>query len=121
MEALRKKRQGGTIAHQPTSVQLANKRYLILTYNAEYDRIYYPLALPYCGKPDPVVLMQQIRQLTVENRLLKSRVRFSLFIGEHWLMDFVFSSNRMLNEVILSVFNESKRIILIEIQFNLLS
>ncbi|UJR23988.1 hypothetical protein I4U23_026954 [Adineta vaga] len=77
LEALRKKRQGqsGNLTHhQPTNVQLANKRYLILTYNAEYDRIYYPLSLPYCGKPDPVVLMQQIRQLTNENRLLKSRL-----------------------------------------------
>ncbi len=77
LEALRKKRQGqsGSITHHPTNIQLANKRYLILTYNAEYDRIYYPLSLPYCGKPDPVVLMQQVRQLTAENRLLKSRVK----------------------------------------------
>lgn len=66
--------------HQPTNIQLANKRYLILTYNAEYDRIYYPLSLPYCGKPDPVVLMQQVRQLIAENRLLKSRVQEFFFI-----------------------------------------
>ncbi|CAF4786446.1 unnamed protein product [Rotaria sp. Silwood1] len=76
LETLRKKRQGqsGNIPNHPTNIQLANKRYLILTYNAEYDRIYYPLSLPYCGKPDPVILMQQIRQLTTENRLLKSRL-----------------------------------------------
>lgn len=76
LEALRKKRQGqpGGLNHHPTNIQLANKRYLILTYNAEYDRIYYPLSLPYCGKPDPVILMEQIRKLTTENRLLKSRV-----------------------------------------------
>ncbi|UJR23986.1 hypothetical protein I4U23_026952 [Adineta vaga] len=78
LEAVRKKRQGqsGNLTHheQPTNVELANRRYLILTYNAEYDRIYYPLSLPYCGKPDPVVLMQQIRQLTNENRLSKSRL-----------------------------------------------
>ncbi|CAF1082746.1 unnamed protein product [Rotaria sordida] len=76
LETLRKKRQGqcGSVNNHPTNIQLANKRYLILTYNAEYDRIYYPLSLPFCGKPDPVVLMQQIRQLTTENRLLKSRL-----------------------------------------------
>ncbi|CAF1460193.1 unnamed protein product [Rotaria magnacalcarata] len=76
LETLRKKRQGqaGSITHHPANIQLANKRYLILTYNAEYDRIYYPLSLPYCGKPDPVILMQQIRQLTAENCLLKSRL-----------------------------------------------
>jgi len=79
---LRKKRQGQTstsLTHQPANIQLANKRYLILTYNAEFDRIYYPLSLPYCGKPDPVVLMQQIRQLKAENRLLKSRVIISFY------------------------------------------
>ncbi|CAF4424618.1 unnamed protein product [Rotaria socialis] len=76
LETLRKKRQGqaGSVTHHPANIQLANKRYLILTYNAEYDRIYYPLSLPYCGKPDPVILMQQIRQLTTENCLLKSRL-----------------------------------------------
>ena len=48
-KALRKKRQdqSGSINHQPINIQLANERYLILTYNAEYDRIYYPLSLPY--------------------------------------------------------------------------
>ena len=68
LEALRKKRQGhSTDASDPTT-PLTNKRYLILTYNAEFDRIYYPLSLPYCGKPDPVLLMAQIRQLTAENQ-----------------------------------------------------
>ena len=120
LEALRKKRQGGSVVHQPANMQLANKRYLILTYNAEYDRIYYPLSLPYCGKPDPVVLMQQVRQLTAENRLLKSRVKISYrreFRLDRLFCLFVFSLNRMLNEVILFVFNASRRIIVIEIQF----
>ena len=76
LESLRKKRQGQpeNLTH-PANTQLANKRYLILTYNAEYDRIYYPLSLPYCGKPDPVSLRHQIRQLKAENQLFKSRVR----------------------------------------------
>jgi hypothetical protein len=56
------------------TTHLSNKRYLILVYNVEYDRIYYPLSLRYCGKPNPAILMQQIRQLTAENHLLKSRV-----------------------------------------------
>ncbi|CAF2898681.1 unnamed protein product [Rotaria sp. Silwood2] len=62
-KALRKKcqRQSGSINHHPTNIQLANRSYLILTYNAEYDRIYYPLSLPYYGKSDSVILMQQIR------------------------------------------------------------
>ncbi|CAF2520138.1 unnamed protein product [Rotaria sp. Silwood2] len=51
-----------------------NKRYLILIYNGEYDCIYYPLSLLYCGKPDTVILIGQIHQLATENELLKSRV-----------------------------------------------
>ncbi|CAF1623594.1 unnamed protein product, partial [Didymodactylos carnosus] len=76
----RKKRQGGGQQPQASSTQqitppaLANKRYLILTYNAEYDRIYYPLSLPYCGKPDPVLSMNQIRELIKENRFYKTRL-----------------------------------------------
>ena len=102
LESLRKKRQGQaenlTHHHQPASTQLANKRYLILTYNAEYDRIYYPLSLPYCGKPDPVSLRQQIRQLKAENQLFKSRVMtFPSFLTR--LHRFPVSSNPMSNEV----------------------
>ena len=77
LEALRKKRQGHSTEVSDPTTSLSNKRYLILTYNAEFDRIYYPLSLPYCGKPDPVLLMAQIRQLTAENQLLHSKVDLS--------------------------------------------
>ena len=46
--------------------QLQSKRYLILTYSVEFDRIHYPLALPYAGKLDPVVLLDTIRKLRME-------------------------------------------------------
>ncbi|CAF0771506.1 unnamed protein product [Adineta steineri] len=77
-KVLRNKRQGPSriLNHQPINILLANKRYLILTYNAEYDRIYYSLSLPYYEEPDSVIL---IRQLTAENYLLKSRVK--IFLG----------------------------------------
>ena len=42
------------------------KRYLILTYSAEFDRIHYPLALSYCGHPDPIKLQDTIRKLHAE-------------------------------------------------------
>ncbi|XP_019619910.1 PREDICTED: coiled-coil domain-containing protein 61-like [Branchiostoma belcheri] len=45
---------------------LTTKRYLILTYTVEFDRIHYPLPLPYVGKPDPAVLQETIRRLTEE-------------------------------------------------------
>ncbi|CAF1528799.1 unnamed protein product, partial [Rotaria magnacalcarata] len=57
-----------------STTKLSNKRYLILIYNVEYDRIYYPLSLRYCGRSDTLVLIEQIRQLTAENELLKSRL-----------------------------------------------
>ena len=46
---------------QPTAASsdsLNSKRYLILTYSVEFDRIHYPLPLPYLGKPDPVALLR---------------------------------------------------------------
>ncbi|CAF4315876.1 unnamed protein product, partial [Rotaria magnacalcarata] len=57
-----------------STTKLSNKRYLILIYNVEYDRIYYPLSLRYCGRFDTLVLIEQIRQLTAENELLKSQL-----------------------------------------------
>ncbi|XP_076667328.1 centrosomal protein CCDC61 [Andrena cerasifolii] len=43
-----------------------NRRYLILTYTVEFDRIHYPLPLEYCGLPDPVILQATIRRLQAE-------------------------------------------------------
>lgn len=59
----------------------STKRYLILIYTVEYDRIYYPLSLHYCAKPDPNLLLEQIDQLARENQLLKSRVISFLFLS----------------------------------------
>ncbi|XP_076268257.1 centrosomal protein CCDC61-like [Rhynchophorus ferrugineus] len=44
----------------------SNKRYLIITYVVEFDKIRYPLPLEYCGPPDPVILQSTIRRLEVE-------------------------------------------------------
>ncbi|XP_053985983.1 centrosomal protein CCDC61-like [Hylaeus anthracinus] len=49
-----------------------NRRYLILTYTVEFDRIHYPLPLEYCGLPDPVILQSTIRRLQVEIERLQS-------------------------------------------------
>ncbi|XP_031819732.1 coiled-coil domain-containing protein 61 isoform X1 [Sarcophilus harrisii] len=57
----------------PRSAQLNSKRYLILIYSVEFDRIHYPLPLPYQGKPDPVVLQGIIRSLKEELAQLRSR------------------------------------------------
>ncbi|EEB18408.1 myosin heavy chain, clone, putative [Pediculus humanus corporis] len=48
-----------------------NKRYLILTYSVEFDRIHYPLPLDYCGPPNPSILQNNIRRLEGEIERLK--------------------------------------------------
>ncbi|XP_032180781.1 coiled-coil domain-containing protein 61 isoform X1 [Mustela erminea] len=67
LESLRNRKMGsrsGPLASR--SAQLNSKRYLILIYSVEFDRIHYPLPLPYQGKPDPVVLQGIIRSLKEE-------------------------------------------------------
>ncbi|XP_043506037.1 centrosomal protein CCDC61-like [Polistes fuscatus] len=49
-----------------------NRRYLILTYTVEFDRIHYPLPLEYCGLPDSTILQATIRRLQAEIERLNS-------------------------------------------------
>ncbi|XP_015235158.1 PREDICTED: coiled-coil domain-containing protein 61 isoform X2 [Cyprinodon variegatus] len=68
LELLRN-RKAGVVSrprgHQQQSA-LTAKRYLILIYTVEFDRIHYPLPLPYVGKPDPAALQKEIRALRAE-------------------------------------------------------
>ncbi|KAM7397774.1 hypothetical protein PAMA_005885 [Pampus argenteus] len=68
LELLRN-RKAGVVSrprgHQQSSA-LTAKRYLILIYTVEFDRIHYPLPLPYMGKPDPAALQKEIRALRAE-------------------------------------------------------
>ncbi|XP_020950255.1 coiled-coil domain-containing protein 61 isoform X4 [Sus scrofa] len=67
LESLRNRKMGGRPGSLASrSAQLNSKRYLILIYSVEFDRIHYPLPLPYQGKPDPVVLQGIIRSLKEE-------------------------------------------------------
>ena len=67
LELLRNKKLGSAgISPGKNTSQLQTKRYLILTYSAEFDRIHYPLALSYMGKPDPAALKETIRRLQQE-------------------------------------------------------
>ncbi|XP_055082356.1 centrosomal protein CCDC61 isoform X1 [Periophthalmus magnuspinnatus] len=68
LELLRN-RKAGVVSRPRTNQQssaLTAKRYLILIYTVEFDRIHYPLPLPYIGKPDPAVLQKEIRALRGE-------------------------------------------------------
>lgn len=74
LESLRQRKSGSsarTAIPQQRTVTLNSKRYLILTYTVEFDRIHYPLPLPYVGKPDPRALQEQIRLLRAELKALK--------------------------------------------------
>ncbi|XP_062454234.1 centrosomal protein CCDC61 isoform X2 [Rhea pennata] len=76
LEALRSRKVGVGPRHLPSALKaspLSSKRYLILIYSVEFDRIHYPLPLPYVGKPDPVALQKVIRELKEELALLKAR------------------------------------------------
>ncbi|XP_072230796.1 centrosomal protein CCDC61 isoform X2 [Leuresthes tenuis] len=74
LELLRNRKAGVVSrprSHQQSSA-LTAKRYLILIYTVEFDRIHYPLPLPYVGKPDPAALQKEIRTLRAELSALTS-------------------------------------------------
>lgn len=76
LESLRQRKSGSsakTTVPQQRTVSLNSKRYLILTYTVEFDRIHYPLPLPYMGKPDPRALQEQVRMLRAEVKSLKQQ------------------------------------------------
>lgn len=75
LELLRNRKAG--VVSRPRANQqssaLTSKRYLILIYTVEFDRIHYPLPLPYVGKPDPAALQKEIRALRAELSALTSQ------------------------------------------------
>nr|XP_054758866.1 centrosomal protein CCDC61-like [Lytechinus pictus] len=76
LESLRNRKAGLGTRTIPGAQRSAlnTKRYLIVTYTVEFDRIHYPLPLPYQGKPDPVALQDTVRELRKEIKLLKSQL-----------------------------------------------
>ncbi|XP_076024818.1 centrosomal protein CCDC61 isoform X2 [Genypterus blacodes] len=67
LELLRNRKAGVVSRPRPPQPSaLTAKRYLILIYTVEFDRIHYPLPLPYVGKPDPAALQKEVRALRRE-------------------------------------------------------
>jgi coiled-coil domain-containing protein 61 len=67
LEALKARRSSGADeAPLSCSIPPNNKRYLILTYAAEFDRVHYPLPLAYDEAPDPAHLRSIISKLRQE-------------------------------------------------------
>jgi coiled-coil domain-containing protein 61 len=63
---------GGPAAARP-ALPPNNKRYLILTYAAEFDRVHYPLPLIYEENPDPQQLKSIICKLRAEVEVLQQQ------------------------------------------------
>uniref|UniRef100_A0A7S0HQ43 Coiled-coil domain-containing protein 61 n=1 Tax=Hanusia phi TaxID=3032 RepID=A0A7S0HQ43_9CRYP len=63
----RQTRKPATSSTRPT-----NKRYLILTYAVEFDRVHYPLPLAHWDDPPPSVLYSTIRRLREEIQRLRT-------------------------------------------------
>ncbi|NXC00332.1 CCD61 protein, partial [Orthonyx spaldingii] len=69
LEALHSRKVGAvTRPPPPASSPLNTKRYLILVYSVEFDRIHYPLPLPYAGRPDHVALVRELQEQLAQLR-----------------------------------------------------
>ncbi|KAM9591519.1 LOW QUALITY PROTEIN: centrosomal protein CCDC61-like [Morphnus guianensis] len=68
LETLRSRKAGAIAQPLPPSATspLSAKRYLILIYSVQFDRIRYPLPLPYAGRPDPAELRKLLWELREE-------------------------------------------------------
>ncbi|XP_065058135.1 centrosomal protein CCDC61-like [Rhopilema esculentum] len=75
LEALRSKKAAAKRKDAAPNTALSNKRYLIITYTVEFDRIHYPLSLSYVGKFDPVSMRKLFKQQKEEIRDLKSQLQ----------------------------------------------
>jgi coiled-coil domain-containing protein 61 len=73
LEALKSKRAGAPPRAAPSS-KTNNKRYLILTYAAEFDRVHYPLPLLHEDAPSADALRATIARLKRENAKLAAGV-----------------------------------------------
>ncbi|GLV40621.1 hypothetical protein CBL_04424 [Carabus blaptoides fortunei] len=75
LEALRNHRIRGQSTTYHLSQVNKNRRYLIVQYIVEFDRIQYPLPLEYCGRPDPEILQQHILRLENEVQQLNAQLQ----------------------------------------------
>ncbi|KAH9573656.1 hypothetical protein CY35_01G012000 [Sphagnum magellanicum] len=77
LEMLKNKKSRGIGVH-PCQRASNNKRYLILTYTGEFDRVHYPLPLLYEENPEPEALKRTIRRLRDELEEVKSTLQKKL-------------------------------------------
>eukprot|EP01048_Picozoa_sp_COSAG05_P011121 COSAG05_NODE_1027_length_6117_cov_7.351778_4_plen_333_part_00 len=66
LELLKSRKTGKAAPAPSASASKNNKRYLIMTYAVEFDRVHYPLPLNFEDAPDPNLLKQTITRLRQE-------------------------------------------------------
>jgi hypothetical protein len=82
LELLKSRKTGKSEPASSAASKSKNKRYLIMTYAVEYDRVHYPLPLNFEEAPDPANLKMTISRLRQELADLKSSVvRLSLSLS----------------------------------------
>ncbi|KAG0589712.1 hypothetical protein M758_1G039700 [Ceratodon purpureus] len=64
-----------------------NKRYLILTYTGEFDRVHYPLPLLHEDNPEPEALKRTIRRLRDELEDVKAQLQKRIEQNRHGFLD----------------------------------
>ena len=74
LELLKSRKTGKSEPPSSAASKSNNKRYLIMTYAVEYDRVHYPLPLNFEEAPDPANLKMTISRLRQELADLKSSV-----------------------------------------------
>ncbi|NXC50550.1 CCD61 protein, partial [Penelope pileata] len=75
LETLRCRKAGAAARISPSTLPLSNKRYLILIYCVEFDRIHYPLPLPYAGVADSATLRCLVRDQRDELSRLRDELQ----------------------------------------------
>lgn len=70
---LRARKTGVSAPAPTTDPAVLSRRYVIITYQSEFDRVHYPLPLTYEGPPDPAVLQREIRQLRAQQAIFADK------------------------------------------------
>ncbi|KAI7815315.1 coiled-coil domain-containing protein [Rhyzopertha dominica] len=77
LEMLRSQKLRRRQTRSSTNISCKNRKYLIVNYTVEFDKIHYPLPLDYCGPPDPLFLKSTIQKLQKELEKAKHQLACS--------------------------------------------
>ena len=72
LEMLKNRRSKQLSPSKSQIIKTNNKRYIILTYMVEFDKVHYPIPLNFEESPSIEVLQATIRRLRLENEELRN-------------------------------------------------